>query len=277
VGDYRNPKHNVYALMVKQGDGRSGIGEMYKPDTGESVTIKSGNRTLFGTPGDRAYLVGDQLPVNKGMTIRERIGKGKKAKTIKAAYNYELIALTEEGERTKITVNKPKEGDQLAVYDPLKKQLAPKEDPWRTLLRIHPDGPPAGSAGCLVTPTVAEANQLQGMLTSNTTVVTVKYFDTQAELDKYKQQLKDAYKKKDTSGASPPSETKQKEVLRNGEKSVRAGVDQRPVAFAQGKCVHSGGVPVRDGSRVVRVGTDQLPMSRETDKCMDNHEIEKTG
>lgn len=274
MGDYRNPSHNVYALMVRSG--RSGSGEFYKPSTDESVRLRSGNSTLYGTPGDRAYLVGDKLTPGKGMTITETTGTGKNKKTVKASFNYELIALTEEGEKSDYKVWKKKEGWQRAVHDPEKAKLFP-DDAERTLLRIHPDGPPDGSAGCLVTPTVAEANQLEGMITSNGTVMSVKYFNTQAELDAYKKQLKDAYKKKDTaSNGGPPSETKQSEVLENGERSVRAGGDQRPVGYANGACVHSGGVPVRDGSEVVKVGPDQLPLSRETDLCKDNHEIQKT-
>lgn len=267
MGDYRNPSHNVWALMVK--NGRAGEGEYYKPSTGESVPVRSGTRgSLWRTPGDRTYLVGDRMaPSNNAMRVSETTGKGKNKKTTTVGYKYQLLALTDEGE-VQGPVNRKKD-DEQKVWDP-------EKGAHRTWLRIHPDGRGWGSEGCLVTPGVAASQGFEKMVTPNGSTITVKYFDTQEQLDAYKKQLDEAYKKKAANNGGPPSETEQGAVLENGDRSVRLGTEQRPTAFANGACVHKGNVPVVQGSDVVRIGPNQLPVSRETDLCQDNQAIKKT-
>ncbi|NUO52897.1 MAG: hypothetical protein HOV80_28970, partial [Polyangiaceae bacterium] len=139
---------------------------------------------------------------------------------------------------------------------------------------FHPDGNVWGSEGCLVTPGVQASQQFDNMVTPNGTIVTVKYFDTQKQLDDYKKMLEDAYKKKEN--PSKPSETEQNQPLTNGDKRVRLGTEQKDLAFAKGACMHKGGAPIATGDNGVRTGGAQYPVARETDVCTDAQVIKKT-
>jgi hypothetical protein len=267
MGDYRNPNHNVWALMVK--NGRAGEGIYYKPSTGETIPVRSGTRgSLWRTPGDRSYLVGDRMgPSNGAMRVSETTGKGKNKKTTTVGYKYELLALTDEGEVSTLQVKDDDGNLTQGVWDP-------EKGAFRTWMRFHPDGGGWGSAGCLVTPGVGASQAFDKMVTPNGTVVTVKYFDTQQQLDDYKKQLEEAYKKKEN--PSKPSETEQSQPLTNGDKRVKLGTEQKHLAFAQGACMHKGGAPIATGDNGVRTGAAQYPVARETDVCTDNQVIKKT-
>jgi hypothetical protein len=255
---------NVYALSV---EGDKSTGQIYFPKEDYSTNMVSGNSKAYSLP-EHEY------------AIKKRIATDEKGiKVGKAGYKYNLVALTEEGQETSLRTSdgKPK------VWDPDAKA-------WRDSLLIHPDGGVAGTLGCVgirgtpykpgastdATPGSADMNSINkvdGLLQSRPegSVLVVKRFKTQKELDDFKKRQKDL-----RSSATGPSKTNNDAALLNGQNDVLAGKDQRKVAYVGGSCVHTGGGKVADGSCSVYVGTPQYKLARKEDPTTDG-QIVKTG
>ena len=259
---------NVYALSV---EGDKSTGQIYFPKEDYSTNMVSGN-------GNNPSLPQHDYAIKKRIDTKEagiKVGK--------AGYKYNLVALTEEGEETNLRGTKGDQKGKLLVWDPDAQR-------YRDSLLIHPDGGVAGTLGCVgvrgtpykpgvstdSTPGSADMNainKVDELLQSRPegSVLVVKRFKTQKELDDFKKTQKELRDK-----AAGPSKTNKDAALLNGQTDVLAGKDQRKVAYVGGACVHTQGGKVADGSCSVYVGTPQYKLARKTDPTTDGH-IVNTG
>lgn len=246
--------NNVWGLMVQ--DGKKGAGEFYMPSSDQSFGLRSGTNGLWDTAqGD--YLIGKREGPSNGAM---KIGK--------TGFKYELLAVTEEGAISSIQVKDKESGEMTqGVWDP-------RKGDWRTFQRLHPDGNVPGTAGCAGITNEADAIALDNILKGKQydSMLMIRYFKNQQELDDFKKKLKEIYGKKQ----DPISKTNNDAALRNGDGSVYAGPQQRKIAFAQGACIHEGGAPVANGSCSVYVSPKQYPVARVKDVHTDGQVI-KTG
>ena len=260
---------NVYFLGV---NGDRGSGELFFPKENYSTNGISGNMNAPTLP-EGYYKVKERRATSE---------KGIKLGT--EGWKYPLIAVTEdEGKETTLKAWDKDAGEMRAAkWDPVAQR-------WRTSLLIHPDAGKAGTLGCVGvrgTPYApgVETDSTAGSADMNAvtrvdellsgrgeSLLQVKYFNTQAELDAFKRTQ--AKLRGHDSAASPAagdaSQTNQSQPLQNGQRDVRAGTQQRPVAFANGQCTHTGGAPVVQGSQSVCVGRPQNPLARQTDRHRD--------
>lgn len=256
---------NVYALSV---EGDKSSGQLFFPSENYSTNMVSGNSNAYSLP-------------ENNYAIKKRIATNEKGiKVGSAGYKYNLIALTEEGAETTL---RTKDGKSM-VWDP-------DANRYRDSLLIHPDGGVAGTLGCVgvrgtpyapgvstdSTPGSADMtaiNKVDTLLQSRPegSVLVVKRFATQEELDKFKE----TQRKLREPAPAGPSKTNKDAALLNGQTDVVAGTEQRKVAHVGGPCVHTGGGKVAEGSCSVYVGTPQYALARKTDPTTDG-QIVQTG
>jgi hypothetical protein len=260
---------NVYALSV---EGDKSTGQIYFPKEDYSTNMVSGNGNNPSLPEHEYAIKPRKATSEKGI----KVGK--------AGYKYELVALTEEGQETSLRGTKATAAGKPIVWDPDAQR-------YRDSLLIHPDGGVAGTLGCVgvrgtpyqpgvstdSTPGSADMNAINKVddllqTRPDGTVLVVKRFKTQKELDDFKKKQKELRDPK----AAGPSKTNKEAALLNGQTDVLAGKDQRKVAYVGGSCVHTGGGKVADGSCSVYVGTPQYKLARKTDPTTDG-QIVNTG
>lgn len=264
MGDF-NFDDNVYALSV---EGDKSTGEIYFPKEDYSTNMSSGNGSAAALP-EHDY------------SIKKRIATNEKGiKVGKTGYKYPLVAVTEDGSDTTLRNKK----GQLLVWDPDTKT-------YRDSLLIHPDGGPAGTLGCVGvrgtpyqrgvptdgTPGSADINainKVDGLLQDREargdTLLVVKRFKTQEELNAFKK------RQKELRAGTGITKTNNDATLLNGQRDVLAGTEQRKVGYVGGQCVHTAGGQVKDGSCSVFVGTPQYKLARVQDPTTDNQFL-KTG
>lgn len=266
---------DIYYLGVPNGNGSRGA--LVFPDAGKSFYAGSGSTGLYRAP-DGTYDIG------KREWGEAAVSNGK------AKYKYRITGVTKEG-------TKAKPGH---AWDPNKGEE-------RDSLLIHPDGGPAGTAGCIgvrgtptawgpssssaTGPDVTAAQEVDGLLQSGKyDRVIVKNFKSVEEMEAFQKQIApDAPfkrpdekkpeppppppKKKGSKGKGKPSKTNKSAELLKGERTVFAGENKLQVAYAGPDCTHTGGGCVVEGSKTVFVGENKYPMARVRDATNDGHKI----
>ena len=264
-----NFNDNVYALSV---EGDKSSGQIFFPKENYSTNMVSGNHNAYALP-EHDYAIKKRIQTSEdGIKVGDQ------------GYKYNLVALTEEGAETSLRGTEGTAKGKPIVWDP-------DSEKWRDSLLIHPDGGYAGTLGCVgvrgtpysrYAPTDPSANsadmlaikKVDELLNSRPegTVLVVKRFATQEELDKFKA-LQIEIRNPSPTG---PSTTSNDAALLNGQPDVVAGPEQRKVAHVGGPCVHTGGGQVAKGSCSVYVGTPQYQLARKTDPTTDGQVI-RTG